>query len=63
MAEMRTPVVPVRVDYVCEECGEEVEYIGEMHPTFPPQYIHCCPLNHVFKSYERYPRIEYVPVN
>lgn len=63
MAEKRTAVTAVRVDYVCEECGEEVSSTGEMHPTFPPKYVHSCPLGHIFKSYDRYPRIEYVPVN
>ena len=62
MAETRTPVVPVRVDYVCEECGEVVAPTGEMHPVMPPLYIHSCPLGHIFKSPDRYPRIEYNPV-
>lgn len=60
MAETRTPVTPVRIDYVCEECGEEVAPTGEMHPTIQPIYIYSCPLGHIFKSQKRYPRIEYV---
>lgn len=63
MAEKRTPVTTVRVDYMCEECGEAVEYTGRMHPAFPPLHIHSCPLGHVFKSYDRYPWIDYRPVD
>lgn len=60
MAETRTPVTPVMVDYVCEECGKKVAPTGEMQPTMQPIYFYSCPLGHPFKSRSRYPRIEYV---
>ena len=61
MAESHMQVRPVRVIYLCDECGEEVSTTGEMHPVLPPIYIHICPNGHVFKSRKRYPRIEYNP--
>ena len=61
MSETRTPVHPVRVDRICDDCNE-----GVMRPTgmvltsCPAQYVHRCTHCDQASSYtQSYPFIDF----
>jgi hypothetical protein len=53
------PDVAYLVRYDCEECGEEMVYIGEAFMSRPPQHGHMCKNNHVktFFGGKKYPHL------
>lgn len=65
MAQMKTPVQTVRVDYVCDKCREGVmRPLNIMLTVYPPLYPHRCTHCDAEKTlWETYPYIDYVEVS
>lgn len=62
MSETTTPLICVRLEYRCDECGT-----GKMLPTgytltsFPPQYPHVCDVCGASQNLRKcYPMVDFV---
>ena len=65
MSEVKTPVVAMNVEYICDECGEgRMIHTGVCLLSSPPQYPHQCnKCGHVKTLRECYPLIRYEPIS
>jgi uncharacterized Zn finger protein len=62
MPEIMTRLIPVRVDYVCDKCGEgNMKWDGYELLSMPPRYMHECDKCGCSEtSLIKYPRTKYV---
>lgn len=60
MTETAVPVQTVRVDYLCDECGEPMRHSGMVLTSNPPQFPHICKNGHDRIFSVCYPTIRYV---
>lgn len=42
MPEQRYELTPYGVKYMCDDCGNEMHYTGQMLMSSPPQFVHAC---------------------
>lgn len=58
--EKNISVVPVEVHLYCDECGTEMDFLGQVLMSNPPQYPHVCPKCGSQRIMDaQYPRITY----
>lgn len=58
--ERVTPLVTVRVEKLCDECGAPLRFDGVVLTSNPPQYQHSCPAGHRGATLDHaYPRVEH----
>lgn len=63
MPEVRQPIQPVQIDYLCDECGEPMRATGIHQPVNPPRIQHKCLNDHEqWFSGKQYPIIEWVEI-
>jgi len=65
MPEIRKKVVPISINYRCDNCGNFIYGIDRMICIIPPIWQYVCSNNLCNKTYEfreTYPRIEYEEV-
>lgn len=65
MAEIETPVFPVKVERTCpkDDCSGRMLPTGAVHTTNPPAYPHICTVCGVRESYLiSYPTLRYKEV-
>lgn len=59
-------VMPVELDYICDECGKApMRPTGQGTAENPPKHIHMCANCRATKDFEqniRWPRIEFEPL-
>lgn len=61
MPEVRTPVLPISVDYVCDNCGAGHMICYESTASIPAIFKHKCDnCGDELQSKSRYPMIQYV---
>ena len=60
----RTPVRAIKVDLLCQECGEPMQATGSQRLTCPPQTEYACPNGHRrwVRDGRVFPTIVYEPV-
>ena len=60
MPETVTKVEPAIITYLCDECGTEVEFTGNVYPVDPPKYQYDCPdCGETYRLEREYPVIVY----
>lgn len=62
MSETRSQVRVMRVDYICDKCGEGgMVFTGQVALSNPPQHYHRCEVCGWAQTFPlTYPRTEYV---